>query len=212
MPVTPVLSSALSNRLKCSAIRFECENLRRLRILLLRHEAGLFEQRQVDIALDIACRAGIPVPVPGAAKGAARLDHADILETRLAQPRCRQHPAKPAADHGHLDMILHRRAFHTLRIRVIEVMRELPGHVHILLVAILAHALVAFRQIARLQGGRIKSKVECAGIGHAGFLQDFAGKASSCAVYLPCGSNYLRSGLGNSHAPASAAEATQTCP
>ena len=154
------------------------EDFRRLRILLLRHEAGLFQQRQVDIALDIARRAGIPVPVPGAAKRPAGLDHADVVEARLAQARRRQHPAKPAADHRHFHVILHRRALHTLRIRVFQVMGELPGHVHILLVAILAHALVALRQIARLQRGRVKSKIKRAGIGHGKLLRKSAGPAS----------------------------------
>ena len=50
------------------------EDLGREGVLLLRHVAELFEQRQVAIALDVALGAGIAVPVPGAAEVAAGLD------------------------------------------------------------------------------------------------------------------------------------------
>src|SRR5215469_15874804 len=53
------------------------QDLRSARIFLDRHVADLFEQRQINIGLDIARRARIAVPIPGAAKVAALLDQAD---------------------------------------------------------------------------------------------------------------------------------------
>ena len=58
------------------------EDLGRARVLLARHVAELFEQRQVDVRLDVAHRARVAVPVPGAAEVAALLDDADVRRRR----------------------------------------------------------------------------------------------------------------------------------
>ena len=47
------------------------EDLRAVRVLLGRDVADLLEQRQVDVRLDVALRARVAVPVPGAAEVAA---------------------------------------------------------------------------------------------------------------------------------------------
>ena len=74
-------------------------------VLLLRDVAGLLQQRQVDVALDVALRAGIAVPVPGAAEVAALLDDADALDPGLAQPGAGHQAAEAAADDQHVDLV-----------------------------------------------------------------------------------------------------------
>ena len=86
------------------------EDLRRARVLLARHVAELFEQRQVDVRLDVAHRARVAVPVPGAAEVAALLDDAHVVDAGLAQPRAGQQAAEAAADDHHLDLVGERRA------------------------------------------------------------------------------------------------------
>ena len=58
------------------------EDLRRPDVLLRRHVAELLEQRQVDVRLDVAHRARVAVPVPGAAEVAALLDRCGCRRCR----------------------------------------------------------------------------------------------------------------------------------
>ena len=146
------------------------KNLRRAGILLHRHVAGLFQQRQVDIALDIARSARIAVPVPGAAEVATLLHHADIFEPRIAQPGCRQKAAETAADHTHLDMIRNRIARHQLAVGILDEMGEFAHHVHILVVPVGPQALVTLCTVLAAQGIGI---VELCIVGHARFLLVF---------------------------------------
>src|SRR5262245_22055778 len=57
-------------------------------ILLLRDVASLFEQRQIDVGLDITLRAGIAVPIPSPAKISGFLDDANVGDPHRLQPRC----------------------------------------------------------------------------------------------------------------------------
>ena len=66
--------------------------------------AGLFQQRQIDVAFDVALSAWISIPVPGAAEVAAFLYDANILDPRLAQARRGQKAAEAAHDH-HVDRV-----------------------------------------------------------------------------------------------------------
>src|SRR5271166_6268016 len=70
--------AAVKVELVCDSPRV-LQNFRREGILLLRHIAGLLEQRQIDVSLDIALRPGITVPVPGAAEVTAFLDDTNVL-------------------------------------------------------------------------------------------------------------------------------------
>ena len=54
-------------------------------VLLLRQVAGLLQQGEVDVALDVALGAGIAVPVPGAAEVRAALDDAEAVDAGVAQ-------------------------------------------------------------------------------------------------------------------------------
>src|SRR6476620_12640403 len=53
-------------------------------IFFLGDVTGLFQQRQVDVAFDVALSAGISIPVPSATEVAAFLYDANILDPRLA--------------------------------------------------------------------------------------------------------------------------------
>ena len=126
------------------------EDFRRERVLLLRDIAGLLEQRQIDVRLDIALRAGIAVPVPGAAEVSAFLDHADVLHARLAQTRTRQQPAEAAADYHNINRVIQRRAGKAgSDVRIVDVTAEVAFHFDVLFVAVGADALVAFFPILR---------------------------------------------------------------
>src|SRR2546430_9014533 len=86
------------------------EDFGRMRIFLRRHVAGLFQERHVDHRGRVALRAGIAVPVPGAAEIAALLDDADITDAGFHQPRGGCESRTTAADKGKSDVIDLRRA------------------------------------------------------------------------------------------------------
>ena len=69
---------ALAMRWQCSKISGAYD------VLLRRHVAGLFEQRQVDHRRGVAHRARVAVPVPRAAEVAAALDDAHVVDARPA--------------------------------------------------------------------------------------------------------------------------------
>ncbi|MHC2243038.1 hypothetical protein ACVJH7_002345 [Bradyrhizobium elkanii] len=127
------------------------EDLGRMRVFLRRHVAGLFEQRHVDHRRRVALRAGIPVPVPGAAEIAALLDDADILDPGLGQPRRSGEPGEAAADEGEGDVVGLRRALNDRRVGIVEIMRELALDLEILVVAVGTQPLVAFLLILQAQ-------------------------------------------------------------
>ncbi|MEI9985216.1 MAG: hypothetical protein WDN69_19725 [Aliidongia sp.] len=81
-------------------------------------------------------RAGIAVPIPGAAEIAALLDDADIGDAGLDQPRAGDQPGEAAADESESDVIGLRRAFDEGRVRVCEIMRKLALQLQILRIAV----------------------------------------------------------------------------
>ena len=123
------------------------------------HVAGFFEQRQVDVALCVAGRAGIAVPVPGAAEVAALLDDADVIKAGFAQARSRQQAAEAAAHHQHLDVAHDRLALELwVGIGVVEEMLVLAGDLDILVVAVGAQAPVALEVVLAAQCGRVEGE------------------------------------------------------
>ena len=84
------------------------EQFRRLRVFRRRQVAGLLEQRHVDIALGIAGRARITVPVPGAAEISALLDDQKIVDAFFTQARAGQQTRKSAAEADEIDVPLDR--------------------------------------------------------------------------------------------------------
>ncbi len=123
------------------------QNFRRVRVLLGRSVAGLFEQRHVHHRRGVALRAGIAVPVPGAAEVAALLDNAHIGNARFHQPRTGDEPCETAADECKRHVVRLRRAFHERRVRIFEIVRELAGDAQVLLVAVGAQTFVALLEI-----------------------------------------------------------------
>src|SRR5882672_6678335 len=135
------------------------QDFRRVGVFLLRDVAGLLEQRQIDIGLDIALRAWIPIPVPGAAEVAALLDHADVLHPSLAQTRACQQAAEAAADYQNVNRVRQRRARESrFDIRVVDVTAEVALHLYVLFIAIETDAFVALLAIPGTQ--RIGIEIE----------------------------------------------------
>src|SRR6516165_2693578 len=138
------------------------EDLRRVGVLFLGDITGLFEQRQIDVRLDIALRARIAIPVPGAAEVAALLDHADTLNARLAQSGARHQAAEAAADDDHLDFVVQRFAREPrLDVRIVDITFEVAFHFDELLIAVDAEPLVALGAIlfAQLTGIEIEPTI-----------------------------------------------------
>ena len=138
------------------------ENLGAAGVFRSRHIAGFFEQRQIDVALGVAGRAGIAVPVPGAAEVAALLDDADVVDTGLTQPGRRQLAAESSANDDDLDVLAQRGTIQTLNIRVFQIVSELPRDLDILLAAVGANPPVAFGAVLVAQGVRVEPEV----VGH----------------------------------------------
>ena len=123
------------------------EDLGRMRVFLRRHVPGFLEQRHVDHRCRIALRAGIAVPVPGAAEVAALLDDADVLDAGFREPRGGGEPRKAAADEGEGDVIGLGLARGDRRIGIVEIMGELSLDLDILVVAVGAQPLVALLHV-----------------------------------------------------------------
>src|ERR1022692_864341 len=119
------------------------QDLRRVGVLLLRDVAGLFEQRQIDVSLDIALRTRISIPVPGPAEVAALLDDAEVLDAGLFQTRGCEQTAEAAADDQNFDIVVQRFSGEArVHIRIVDITFEVAFHFDVLLIAVLANAFV----------------------------------------------------------------------
>src|SRR5579872_4023085 len=106
-------------------------------VFFLRDVAGLFQQRQVDVAFDVALRAWISIPVPGAAEVAAFLDDANILDPGLAQARRRQQSAEAAAHDHHVDRVGEWLAGKAgIDVRILDKVPKIAGCLHVLIIAV----------------------------------------------------------------------------
>src|SRR5262249_2402680 len=122
------------------------------RVLLHRNVAELFEQRQVDVRLDITGRARVPVPVPGPAYVATLLDHPEIVDPGLAQPRPHQETAESTTDHEDSDVGRQGRPLDGRAVRIVEVVGERVRHLDVLVVAVGTEALAAFDTVFLAEG------------------------------------------------------------
>ena len=77
-------------------------------VALGRHEAGLLEEREVDVRLDVAHAARVAVPVPGATEVARLLDDPEVGDPVLAEVDRGEHPGEAAA-HDHDGRLLDHR-------------------------------------------------------------------------------------------------------
>ena len=74
------------------------KDLRPAAVLLFGDVLELFEQRQVDVRLDVARHARVTVPIPGTAEVASLLDDADVLDSQLTQSRPGQQSPEATSD------------------------------------------------------------------------------------------------------------------
>ena len=135
------------------------QDLRRVTVLLLRDVAELLQQRQIDVRLDVALRAGVSVPVPRSTEVAAFLDEADVLHAGLPQPRTGQQAAETAADDDHLHSIRQRLPLNRCRIGIVQEVRELARHLDVLGVALRPQPLIALPAILLAQRVRIEPQL-----------------------------------------------------
>ncbi len=122
-----------------------------MRVLLRRHVPGLFEQRHVDERSGVALRTGVAVPVPVAAEVSGLVDDADIVDTRLFQPRARDEACEPAADEREGDVVALGLPLDDRRVGVVEIVRELAREPDVLVVAVGAQPLGALLGVLLLQ-------------------------------------------------------------
>src|SRR5271155_6257357 len=86
-------------------------------VLLLRHVAELFDQRQIAVAFDVALGARIAVPVPGATEVAAGLDDSNLLDPGFVEARAGQQSAETSTDDYYIDLVVQRGAIKRFDIR-----------------------------------------------------------------------------------------------
>ena len=129
-------------------------------ILFLRDIAGLFEQRQIHVGFDVTLGAGVPVPVPGAAKISGLLDDANVGDPGLLKPSRRQEAAKASADDHHVKLFLKRRTCEAwLHIGVRIVVGVLTGDFLVLVVGIRAQTLRALCSVLLAQVSRVEAQL-----------------------------------------------------
>jgi hypothetical protein len=112
------------------------EDLRGVHVPFRRHVPGLLQQRHVDHRGGVALRARVAVPVPGTAEAAALLHDPHILDARFPQPCAGHQPGEPAADEGEGDVVAFGLALGQRCVRVAEQVRELPGQLEVLVIAV----------------------------------------------------------------------------
>ena len=110
-----------------------------VRVFLFGYVAEFFEQREVTIRFDVALGARIAIPVPGATKVATFFDNANVFDARVTQASARLQATKPAANQHDVNLVSDGFTLYFFGdVRVFEVMGKLPGHLHVLLVAVVA--------------------------------------------------------------------------
>ncbi|MFK4487387.1 hypothetical protein ABIA45_002465 [Bradyrhizobium sp. USDA 336] len=141
-------------------------DLRRPGIFADRHVTGLFQQRQVDIALGIAGGAGITIPVPGAAEVGGLFHDTKIRDAGLAQSRATQQAAEATADDEHFGRFADGRARKSgIGPGVVEITAELARNLDILRLALGAQTAVALVAITGTEGGNIdRRSAACIGL------------------------------------------------
>jgi len=136
------------------------EYLGALAVLRDGHVLELFEQRKVDVGLDVAGQARVAVPVPGAAEVAALLEDAEVLHPALAQARPGQEAAEAAADQRQVDLVGEGLA----RVPGLDAgipleVSEGPRHLHVLVVSIGPKALVPLFAVLLAKHVRVESEL-----------------------------------------------------
>jgi hypothetical protein len=143
------------------------EDLGRVRVLLGRHVAGLFQQRHVHVRGRVALRARVAVPVPGAAEVSRFVDDADVVDTRLLQPRTGDQAGEAAADARDRHVVGLRLALGPRRVRVVKVVREAASEAQVLVVAVRAQPFVALLAVFAAKSFFVENGADHAASGSA---------------------------------------------
>ena len=120
------------------------QNFRSVGVFFARHMAGFFEQRHIDHRRRIALRAGITVPIPGAAKIATLLDDANIRYARFDQPCARNQTTKAATDKGKGYVIGLWLPFPAGSKAVLQIVSEPTFQLQVLIIAVRPQAFIPF--------------------------------------------------------------------
>ena len=126
--------------------------------------SDLLKERQVDVRLHVARGAGVAVPVPGAPEVTAPLEHEEVVDAGLGQPRRGEHPGEPAPDDHDVGLDPHRGPILDGVIRVLCVALQVAGQRPELRQALGPHGppLVALFVVLPLERHRVE--VEAVGI------------------------------------------------
>ena len=126
---------------------------------------GLFQQRQIDVAFDVALSAWIAISVPSASEVAALLDDADVLDPGLAQTRRGQEAAEAATHDHHVDRVGEGLAGEAgVDMRIVDIVAEVGGDLDVLVIGLGAQPPVAsWRYFSRRASGS-KSRVLLMGL------------------------------------------------
>ena len=127
------------------------EDLGGVGVLHGRHVAGLLQHREVDVGLDVAHAARVPVPVPGAAEVAALLDDPEVGDAELGQVGGGEHPAEATADDDDLGVGDDRVAHDRRRVRVVVELLVLAGEVVVLRVGVGPESLLPLDPVPLLR-------------------------------------------------------------
>ena len=119
-------------------------NLRLKGVFLLWHIASFFEQRQINVRLDIALRPRITVPVPRAADIAAFLDYANTGNALFLKARRGQQSAKARAYNYRLEFLVDRLSLDRRDVGVVVEVRKVAGNFLVLIIAVGAQTLGPF--------------------------------------------------------------------
>ena len=140
------------------------EDLPGVRVFLLGDVADFFEERQVDVGLDVALGSRVPVPVPGAAEIAAFFDDPQVFHAGFAEAGSHLEAAEAASDDDHVDLVGERRPVDgRFDVRVIGVMGELSDDLDVLVVSVGAQPFVPFDAVAVPHGVGIEAALGGAG-------------------------------------------------
>ena len=141
-------------------------NLGTLGVLLGRDVAELFEQRHIDVGLDVAGDSRVAIPVPGTADVGGLVDQPHILDAELLAPRANQQAAEAGADDRDVHKIGDGVAAEVwVGPRILAELAECAGYLDILRDAVGAQASLAFFGVLRAQRIGIE-RICAAGRGH----------------------------------------------
>ena len=118
-------------------------------VALAGHVAGLFEERHVDVRLDVALAARVPVPIPGAAEVARLLDDAKVGNAAVDQVDPQHHAAEATPDDDRFGLLDHRVAGEArLDPGIVVVLLVVVGQLCVLRQTVGAQTLLALALVA----------------------------------------------------------------